>query len=294
MVGEELLAVAAGQVEPGDGQRQPPRVPGRVPGQSLGQVVVAGFVVGAVEGALARRTQEEREHAPVGEEVALERVRHGRVRHLDRVPELLEQPCGVQHRLRGLVVGHPAADRVGDQRDPQPLLARSLHVAHRRQLEVAVDALGLAHERGGVAHGPAEDTVVHDLHRHLPVDLVAGDPAAGGLQADQPVARRRDPDRAATVVGVRHRHRPGGDEGTGPGRGRPRGVAGVPRVADRGLVDELRTRTEAVLGEAGLAQRGGPDQAVHAGEAPVAAGGLRDVRLGALLGGQALRRRCCP
>ena len=67
------------------------------------------------------------------------------------------------------------------------------------------------------------------------------------LQADEPAARRRDPDRAAAVAGVGDRHHAGRDRG-GRAAARPARRAGrVPRVARRAPRDRLGRRHAAEL-----------------------------------------------
>ena len=79
------------------------------------------------------------------------------------------------------------------------------------------------------------------------------DPTAGGLQPEESAARRRDPDRASTVRGVRDRHEPGGD-GCGRTPARPaRREVGVPGVPRRSVEIRLRERDGAELRRVGLA-----------------------------------------
>ena len=68
--------------------------------------------------------------------------------------------------------------------------------------------------------------------RHLAQHPVLGEPAAGRLEPDQPVDGRRDPDRAAAVVGVRERDRAGRHQRRRTGRRGAGGVLGRPRRAD--------------------------------------------------------------
>ena len=94
-----------------------------------------------------------------------------------------------------------------------------------------------------------------------------------GLRPDEPAARRRDPDRAAAVVAVRHRDHPGGD-----GRGRAaartaRRPVGVPRVAGRAEPARLGRRQDAHLRHRGLADDHEPGVAEPAHEERVVAAG---------------------
>ena len=119
-----------------------------------------------------------------------------------------------------------------------------------------------------VAHGPGDHALGHHPEHHLAGLRAVGAEAAAGLQADQPVARRRDPHRAAAVVGTGCGH-----DARGHGRARPtRRAAGrvgeVERVAGGteqvGLGDPLRPE----LGGVGLAEDDQPrveEPACHQG-----------------------------
>ena len=78
-------------------------------------------------------------------------------------------------------------------------------------------------------------------------------PPARRLQADHPAPRGRQPDRAADVAGVRHRHQPGRDGGGRTAAGSRGGARGVPRVAARAEGDRLGGRLAAELGQRRLA-----------------------------------------
>ena len=160
--------------------------------------------------------------------------------------------------LQGQVVhlgGGAAPDPLGHHRDVEPGLARSGDVADRREREVAVDLLHLAVERRRVTHRPGEHPVGHDPDRHLPHHLVLRQTVARRLEPDQPVDGRRDPDRPATVVGVRDRYDAGGDHRRGPRRRRPRRAIEVPRAAHRPQAGVLGRGVETELRQLGLAQR---------------------------------------
>ena len=75
------------------------------------------------------------------------------------------------------------------------------------------------------------------------------DPAALGLEADQPAARRRDPRRAAAVVGVGDRDHPGRDRRRAAAAGAARRARLVPRVARRAEARGLGRRQDAPLGQ---------------------------------------------
>ena len=125
---------------------------------------------------------------------------------------------------------------------------------------------------------PGHDAVGDDPHRHLPAQLVLGEPVAGRLEPDQPVDRRRDPDRAAAVVGVRDRDGAGGDQRRRAGRGGARRCAWCPTGERTGpsrgcSADGLKPNSR----ELGLAERHQPGGEVHPGEVAVrsAGGGAR-------------------
>ena len=124
-----------------------------------------------------------------------------------------------------------AADAGGVHGDPEPLVPGAGDVADRRELERAVDVLGLAQERRGVAHRPGQHAVGDDADRHLPAHPVLGEPVAGRLEADQPVDRGRDPDRAAAVVAVGEGYGAGRDQRRRTRRGGAGGAGGVPRAS---------------------------------------------------------------
>src|SRR5664279_3841036 len=80
----------------------------------------------------------------------------------------------------------------------------------------------------GVGHRPAEGP----LGDHsLPSRKGGGHPTATRLEADQAAARRRYPDRAATVAGVGHGEHAGGHRGAGTPARSPGGVSRVPRIS---------------------------------------------------------------
>ena len=177
-----------------------------------------------------------------------------------------------------------AADPLGDDRDAEPGPARAGDVADGCEERVAPDLLGLAVERGGVADAAGQDAVGDDPHRHVAHHPVLGQATTGGLEAHEPVDRSRDPDRAAAVVGVRDRHRSGGDEGGGA-RGRGAGVVvGAPRGADRPEAHVVGGAGEAELRELRLAERDEPGGEVHPGEVAVGRLRLGAERVGAVLG----------
>ena len=80
----------------------------------------------------------------------------------------------------------------------------------------------------------------------VPVHRVAADPPTGGLQPEQPAARRRDPDRATAVRALGHRNQPRGHRGRRPARGAARHPGPVPR--------RHRRRIALGLGVAGRAE----------------------------------------
>ena len=157
-------------------------------------------------------------------------------------------------------------------RDLEPLAPGPGDVADRRQLQAAVDLLGLAEERRGVAHAAGHHAVGDDPDRHVAHHLVLREPAPGRLEADQAVDRGRDPDRAAAVVGVRDRYGAGRHQRRRPADERARGVVEVPRVADRAEPRVLGGGAEAVLRQLGLAERDQPGREEHPGEVAVAPG----------------------
>ena len=115
-------------------------------------------------------------------------------------------------------------------------------------------------QQGGVGDGGGERAVLGHPEPGLVAEVGRHD-ARARLDADQPAARRGDPDRAHAVVAVRDRHGPGCDRRRGAA-GRPaRRAVGVPRVAgdaeDRvgGAEDaQLRDRGQPDDDRAGRAQ----------------------------------------
>ena len=87
--------------------------------------------------------------------------------------------------------------------------------------------------RGAVAHGARHHALGDHPEHHLAGLRAVGAEAAAGLQADQPVAGGRDPDRAAAVVGARRRDDARRDRRARPARRAAGRVAEVPRVARR-------------------------------------------------------------
>ena len=152
----------------------------------------------------------------------------------DLVAERLQQRRGVLDGLdRDRVdrrVGHRRERR---HRDPQlgrrapgarrrERLGRRRRPGHVAQLDAGEDVEHL----GGLAHAARQDAVldqegVPDLGRHR-------DAPALGLEPDQAAAGRRDPDRAAAVVGVGDRDHPRRDRRRRPARRAARSCATGP------------------------------------------------------------------
>jgi len=174
----------------------------------------------------------------------------------------------------------------GEERDPQPVLRGAGDVADRQEPRRVVAALGLAEERGGVAHRPGEIAVDDDAQRHLPVHRVERQPAAGGLEADQAVDRGRDADRAAAVVAVRERDGSGRDERGCPGGRGARVALGVPRAADRSEPRVVGGRRETELRQLRLAERDDAHRLEQPGDVAVVRSRPADVRVAPLLGRQ--------
>ena len=91
--------------------------------------------------------------------------------------------------------------------------------------------------------------------RLSPVKRALGDPLTGGLEADEAVLRGWDADRAAAVVGVRHRHHARGDGCRGATAGAACRMRRVPRVLRRAVRVRLGRRQDAELRHVGLADR---------------------------------------
>ena len=115
-----------------------------------------------------------------------------------------------------------------------------------------------------------------------------GQPAAGGLEADEPVDRGRDPDRAAAVVGVRDRHRTGGDEGGGARRRGAGVVVGAPRASGPARAARGRRRRRSRTPRAGSCRAGSARWRGTSGRSRRRpACGCGGERVGAVLGGHA-------
>ena len=106
-----------------------------------------------------------------------------------------------------------------------------------------------------------------DVQRRLAPLRRSGDASPRRLEADEPAARRGDPDRAAAVVAVRDRHHPRGDRRRRTARGAARCATQVPGVAGRPEQARLADGQNAVLRQ----RRGAHD---HEARVPQAA---RDV-----------------
>jgi hypothetical protein len=99
--------------------------------------------------------------------------------------------------------------------------------------------------RGGVPDGPRERPVGAQAG-DLVAQRRAADPAAAGLEAEQPVDARGDTDRPASVAALRERCQPGGDRH----RRSPAGAAGQPAAVPRAA----RRPGQRVVGVAGVAE----------------------------------------
>ena len=141
-------------------------------------------------------------------------------------------------------------------RDPQPRPAGRVMSPIGGEQRVAPDLLGLAVERGGVAHAAGQHAVGDDPHRHVAHHLVLREPAAGGLEPDQSVDRGRDPDRAAAVVGVRDRHGAGRHQRRRAGRRGAGVVVGAPRASGPGRAARGRPRRRSRTPRAGSCRAG--------------------------------------
>ena len=205
------------------------------------------------------------EHRPAGLE---DRHRLGRQRDgdvHDLVAQRLQQPRSVHNGVQaGLVHSHVGDDWLGEAGDPKMAW---IAVAGREERpdrrwcpgRIPRPTTGeLIEHRRRVAHGPGDRPGRRQTHR-VAVHGVTADPPARGLEAEQPAARGRDPDGAATVRALRHgdqsgRHRRGraaggaaGHPGPVPGRdrGRPALGLGVARRAElrrRGLAEADHAR----------------------------------------------------
>ena len=187
------------------------------------------------------------------------RVAPGRLGLDDLVPERAQQLGGVLGGLDARGVDRAVERGLRRDRDAQAAGVRPSPGRRRA---------GRARGPPGVAElGAGED--VEDLRglgdraRQHAVDdeeQAAGlgaerDPAALGLEPDEPAAGGRDPDRAAAVVAVRDRHHAGGDRRGGAAGGAARRPRRVPRVARRAEAARLGHRQDPELG-----QRRRPDE----------------------------------
>ncbi len=103
-------------------------------------------------------------------------------------------------------------------------------------------------DRGNVAHAAGLDELdgqaAQWVGRHRP----GGNAVAGGLEADETVARGRNADRAAAIAGVCDRHQPCRHRGARATAGAAGAAARVPRVAHGTKQLVLRRRRVAELG----------------------------------------------
>ena len=104
---------------------------------------------------------------------------------------------------------------------------------------------------GGLGDRVGEHAVLHE--EVVALLGTARDPPAGGLQADEPAARGRDPDRPAAVAAVGERHHARRHGGRGAAGRAARRALGVPGVAGRPEAARLGHRQDPELGQVGLA-----------------------------------------
>ena len=198
---------------------------------------------------------EEGEHAPVVDEVLGEGLDARRKAHLvDAVPEALEQPGGVEHGDARLVVGAYVAGGVEQEAHAQPPAGRALDEADRRQLRVAVGALGGGVEVRRVAHAARQDALADDSDRHLAGGLRHGQPSERWLERRTGRSKRRGSQRAPPSLPWARGTTPDCDEGRGAAGRSSRRVLGAPRVSRRRGSGRLGRRVEAHLRERALAE----------------------------------------
>ena len=180
----------------------------------------------------------------------------GRCSLLDVVAQRREQPGRVPDGASASRIDRDAVERWrGRPGDPQPArvaahLLGERTLGHRRDRRVAGHPPGGdVEDRRAVPNRTSQDV----LHRDAAQHVAGGRPrvaAARGLEAHEPAARRRNPNRARAVVAVRGRHHAARD-------GRPRAAgrsarrsAVIPRIPRRApqhrfsgrMVAELRRR----------------------------------------------------
>ena len=118
--------------------------------------------------------------------------------------------------------------------------------------------------RGGVAHAARHAELADQTREHVAVVGGEGDSPPARLQAHEPAARRRDADRAARVVSVRHRHHPGRDRSRCAATRPPGSPFGIPGIAGRTEQPRFRGRSDGELRGVRLAhehQPGGAEPA---------------------------------
>ncbi len=214
----------------------------------------------------------------VGEEAA-PRVEVGLVegRHiefgrglLDDVPQLRQSLGHPVHRGHTLRVDRATGvHRGGGDGDPQRPGTRGgvLGVAaHRAGQQVTVAGLGTVHrveQPRAVAHGAGDGEFDAEAEQRVGEVGAGGGPATARLEADRTAGRGGDADRAAAVVGVRHRQCAAGDQRRRGAAGTAGAAVGGPRVAagsavgdglGGGVEPEFRAAGDRADGQAGAAE----------------------------------------
>ena len=161
---------------------------------------------------------------------------------------------GIDHRRdrRGRTPGDPQPARVSTNLGEERPDGRGRRIGIARH-----PAGGRVEDRRAVADRTGQG-VLHGQPAHRVAGWCPGVPAAGRLEAEQPAARGRDPDRAGAVVAVGGRDHPARDRCRRPA-GRPAGgPSEIPRVPCRAEQGRLGRR---VVPELGAARRAEHDQA---------------------------------
>src|SRR5690606_15270443 len=142
--------------------------------------------------------------------------------------------------VEAILLGLEALDRrLAHDPDPQPagLVIEFLYVGARRSRgHVGIAGcrpMNGVEQRSGVADAARDAELDRDARHVVADDRALAGPLAGRLEADETAVRRRDPDRAAAVVGVREGHDSGCHRGCGATARAARRTARVPRVPGR-------------------------------------------------------------
>lgn len=180
-------------------------------------------------------------------------------RRFDVMAERFDEGGRVVQRGERIAGERGREHRIGDETDPQRT-GRRVECAEVGARRAGRQRLAGRHveQQCAVAH-TARDGVLHDqlaVRRQVDQQRVAA-----WLQAEQPAARRRNPDRAAAVGRMRDRHDAGRDGRRRAAARTARRVIEVPRVAARAEQLGFGVRHLADLGRVGLAEHVEPRRA---------------------------------